>query len=64
MCIILQLTYYILFTFPLQFNKLQQSPVPFWFTLPDVVIGTDAAPSHWVINVHILGYLWPLMETG
>ena len=27
--------------------KLQQSPVPLHFPLPDVVIATDATPTHW-----------------
>ena len=27
--------------------KLQQSPVPLQFPLPDVVIATDATPTHW-----------------
>ena len=30
-----------------QLAKLQQSPVPLQFLLPDVVIATDATPSHW-----------------
>ena len=28
--------------------KLQQSPVPLQFPLPDVVIATDATPTHWL----------------
>ena len=28
-------------------SHLQQSPVPLQFPLPDVVIATDAKPSHW-----------------
>ena len=27
--------------------QLQQSPVPLQFPLPDVVIATDAIPTHW-----------------
>ena len=27
--------------------KLQQSPIPLQFPLPDVVIATDATPTHW-----------------
>ena len=30
-----------------QLAKLQQSPVPLQFPLPDVVIATDATPTHW-----------------
>ena len=30
-----------------QLAKLQQSPVPLHFPLPDVVIATDATPTHW-----------------
>ena len=29
-------------------SQLQQSPVPMQFPLPDVVIATDAMPTHWV----------------
>ena len=29
------------------FSNLQQSPVPLHFPLPDVVIATDATPTHW-----------------
>ena len=28
-------------------STLQQSPVPLHFPLPDVVIATDATPTHW-----------------
>ena len=28
-------------------SNLQQSPVPLHFPLPDVVIATDATPTHW-----------------
>ena len=30
-----------------QLSHLQQSPVPLQFQLPDVVIATDATPTHW-----------------
>ena len=30
-----------------QLSQLQQSPVPLQFPLPDVVIATDAATTHW-----------------
>ena len=30
-----------------QLSKLQQSPVPLQFPLPDVVIATDATRTHW-----------------
>ena len=32
-----------------QLSHLQQSPVPLQFPLPDVVIATDAMPTHWAI---------------
>ena len=28
-------------------SNLQQGPVPLQFPLPDVVIATDATPTHW-----------------
>ena len=41
-----------IFPFPLYINwnslaQLQQSLVPLQFLLPDVVIATDATPTHW-----------------
>ena len=42
--------------------KLQQSPVPLQFTLPDVVIATDAAPTHWAF--YFQGSGLPLSFSG
>ena len=56
-----------IFLFPLYINwnslsNLQQSPVPLQFPLPDVVIATDATPTHWAF------YFWgsglPLSVSG
>ena len=42
--------------------KLQQSPVPLQFPLPDVVIATDAAPTHWAF--YFQGSGLPLSVSG
>ena len=41
---------------------LQQRPVPLQFPLPDVVIGTDATPTHWVF--YFQGSGLPLLVSG
>ena len=43
-------------------SALQQSPVPLQFPLPDVVIATDAIPTHWVF--HFQGSHLPLSVSG
>ena len=45
-----------------QLAKLQQSPVPLQFPLPDVVIATDATPTHWTF--YFQGYGLPLSVSG
>ena len=45
-----------------QLSHLQQSPIPLQFLLPDVVIATDAAPTHWAFNFQ--GYGLPLLVSG
>ena len=47
-----------------QLAKLEQSPVPLQFPLPDVVIATDAAPTHWAFYFQDLGYLYQLVVHG
>ena len=42
--------------------KLQQSPVPLLFLLPDVVIATDATPTHWAF--YFQGSGLPLSVSG
>ena len=42
--------------------KLQQSPVPLQFLLPDVVIATDATPTHWAF--YFQGSGSPLSVSG
>ena len=42
--------------------KLQQSPVPLQFLLPDVVIATDATPTHWAF--YFQGSGLPLSVSG
>ena len=42
--------------------KLQQSPVPLQFPLPDVVIATDATPTHWAF--YFQGSGLPLSVSG
>ena len=42
--------------------KLQQSPVPLQFPLPDVVISTDATPTHWAF--YFQGSGLPLSVSG
>ena len=42
--------------------KLQQSPVPLHFPLPDVVIATDATPTHWAF--YFQGSGLPLSVSG
>ena len=44
--------------------KLQKSPVPLQFPLPDVVIATDATPTHWAFYFQGLGYLYQLVVPG
>ena len=41
---------------------LQQSPVPLQFPLPDVVIATDATPTHWAF--YFQGSGLPLLVSG
>ena len=38
-----------------QLSHLQQSPVPFQFPLPDVVIATDAMHIHWAFIFRVSG---------
>ena len=45
-----------------QLAKLQQSPVPLQFPLPDVVIATDATPTHWAF--YFQGSGSPLSVSG
>ena len=45
-----------------QLAKLQQSPVPLHFPLPDVVIATDATPTHWAF--YFQGSGLPLSVSG
>ena len=45
-------------------SNLQQSPVPLYFPLPDVVIATDATPTHWAFIFRVLGYLYQLVVPG
>ena len=45
-----------------QLAKLQQSPVPLQFPLPDVVIATDATPTHWAF--YFQGSGLPLSDSG
>ena len=45
-----------------QLAKLQQSPFPLQFPLPDVVIGTDATPTHWAF--YFQGSGLPLSVSG
>ena len=40
-----------------QLSHLQQSPVPLQFPLPDVVIATDATPTHWAFYFQGSGLL-------
>ena len=41
---------------------LQQSPVPLQLPLPDVVIATDATPTHWTL--YFQGSGLPLLVSG
>ena len=43
-------------------SQLQQSPVPLQFPLPDVVIATDAMPTHW--GFYFQGSELPLSVSG
>ena len=43
-------------------SQLQKSPVPLQFPLPDVVIATDAMPTHWAI--YFQGSRLPLSVSG
>ena len=43
-------------------SQLQQSPVPLQFPLPDVVIATDAMPTHWAF--YFQGSGLPLSPSG
>ena len=45
-----------------QLSNLQQSPVPLQFPLPDVVIATDATPTHWAF--YFQGSGLPLSVSG
>ena len=45
-----------------QLAKLQQSPVPLQFPLPDMVTATDATPTHWAF--HFQGSGLPLSVSG
>ena len=45
-----------------QLSNLQQSPVPLHFPLPDVVIATDATPTHWAF--YFQGYGLPILVSG
>ena len=45
-----------------QLSNLQQSPVPLQFPLPNVVIATDAAPTHWAF--YFQGSGLPLSVNG
>ena len=45
-----------------QLSTIQQSPVPLHFPLPDVVIATDATPTHWAF--YFEGYLYQLVMPG
>ena len=45
-----------------QLAKLQQSPVPLHFPIPDVVIVTDATPTHWAF--YFQGSGLPLSVSG
>ena len=45
-----------------QLAHLQQSPVPLQFPFPDVVIATDATPTHWAF--YIQGFGLPLSVSG
>ena len=45
-----------------QLAHLQQSPVPLQFPLADVVIGTNAMPTHWAF--YFQGYGLPLLVSG
>ena len=45
-----------------QLAKLQQSPVPLQFPLPDVVIATDVTPTHWAF--YFQGSGLPLSVSG
>ena len=47
-----------------QLVHLQQSPVPLQFPLPDVVIGTDAMPTHWAFYFQGSGLLYWLVILG
>ena len=47
-----------------QLSCLQQSPVPLQFPLPDVVIATDAMPTHWAFIFKDLGYHYQLVDPG
>ena len=44
--------------------NLQQSPVPLQFLLPEVVIATDATPTHWAFYFQGLGYPYQLVVPG
>ena len=43
-------------------SQLQQSPVPLQFPLPDVVIATNAMPTHWAF--YFQGSGLPLSASG
>ena len=45
-----------------QLSHLQQSPVPLQFPLPDVVIATEAMPTHWAF--YFQGFSLPLLVIG
>ena len=43
-----------------QLSHLQESPVPLQFPLPDVVIATDATPTHWAFSFQGSGLHLPV----
>ena len=47
-----------------QLSHWQKSPVPLQFPLPDVVISTDAIPTHWAFYFQDLVYLYQLVDPG
>ena len=61
---ILPTNYFLVFIFPFpgKLSHLQQSPVPLQFPLPDVVIATDAIPTHWAF--YFQGSGLPLSVSG
>ena len=43
---------------------LQQSPIPLQFPLPDVVIATNATPTHWAFYFQRSGLPYQLVVPG